>query len=315
MINWKITLISLLIVIAVGLTWYYSINDVPHVDRKKILEERLATIPFTAEMLLADDSTIAPGGSRITFRKIIRTEISDSTLTNAGQYLNALVIGLVRATYENNGKNIYVEIAQFASGSDAYGFYSQNRPGGIPLDTVGSESYYLNDTMYFNKGEFAVMVTSTADSERRALIKTTAKKIAAKIGTQTLLPLFFKLFPYQGQVVPSQKYYSLNFLGVEGLDEVYSIDYAVDEDTLTLFLTMDTAGAKFIELSDWGSDFSEVTSAPEQFEYPEQFSLSFEHPQNGQIVAGMARRKLAGLIGYKRTTSLELGSRWIQGLK
>ena len=311
----KILLVILIVALAGGLVWFFGKKDAPTIDRKKLLEERLVHIPFSAESVLPDDSAIASNGSRVAFQRLQRADITDSTVTNASQYLNSLVIGLIRATYDNNGKKVYVEIAQFASANDAYGFYSQNRPGGIPLDTVGSESYYLNDTMFFNKGEFAVMVTSAVDSERRALIKHTSKVIAEKISTKTTLPMFFRLFPYRGQTVPSLKYYSLNFLGVEGLDEVYTIDYAVDEDTLTLFLTTDTAGAKFVELSNWGSDFSEVTKAPEQFEYPDFFSLTFEHPQYGQIVAGMANRKLAGVIGYKRATGLELGSKWIQGLK
>ncbi len=315
MINKRFTLIVFIIIITIGLVWLYGKKDEPTVDRKKALEERLAKIPFTAESILPDASAIAPSGSRINLSKLVRTDISDSTLTGAANYLNALVIGLIRTTYDIDGDTVVVEIAQFASPNDAYGFYSQKRPGGIPLDTVGSESYYTNDTMYFNKGEYAVMVSSSAGSETRPLIKKTAKIIAEKIGTQTLLPMFFRLFPFSKQIVPSQKYYSLNFMGVAGLDEVYTIDYAVDEDTLTLFLTTDTAGAKFVELSDWGGEFSKVTTAPPQFEYPEQFSLTFEHPQHGQIIAGMANRKLAGLIGYKRATGLELGSKWIMGLK
>ena len=315
MINRKFTLIIVFIVIAIGLVWFFGKKDAPTVDRKKVLEERLAKIPFTAESLLPDDSTIAADGSRINFSKLIRTDISDSTLTNAVQYLNTLVIGLIRVTYENNGKNTFVEIAQFATANDAYGFYSQVRPVGVPFDNIGTESYYSNDTLRFTKSSFVVTVTSQEDSSRYSRIKALATYVDQNIKAQTVQPMFFKLFPYRGQVVPSQKYYSLNFLGVEGLDEVYTIDFAVDEDTLTLFLTSDTAGTKFVELSDWGREFSEVTGAPVQFEYPDNFSLTFEHPQYGQIVAGMANRKLAGVIGYKRATGLELGSRWIQGLK
>ncbi len=313
--NKKYALIILVIIAAAGLVWFYGKKDAPTIDRKKILEERLAIIPFTAEMVLPDDSSIAPDGSRINFSKLLRTNISDSTFTNAGQYLNALVIGLIRATYENNGKNVYVEIAQFASANDAYGFYSQNRPAGVPFDSIGTESYYWNDTLRFTKSNFVVTSASDADSNRYWSSMVSARFIDQNITSMSMPPMFFKLFPYRGQIVPSQKYYSLNFLGVEGLDEVYTIDYAVDEDTLTLFLTTDTAGAKFVGLSDWGSDFGEVTKAPEQFEYPDLFSLTFEHPQYGQIVAGMANRKLAGVIGYNRATGLELGSKWIQGLK
>ncbi len=315
MINQKNALIIIFIAVAIGMVWFYGIKDSASGDRKKALEERLTKIPFTAETLLPDDSAFAQRGSKITYHRLKRTELTDSTLTNADQYLNSLVIGLIRATYDNNGKVFYVEIAQFASGNDAYGFYSQNRPAGVPFDTIGTESYYWNDTLRFTKSNYVVTSTTQADSNRYWSSMVLAKLIDQNVKSQTVQPLFFKLFPYRGQVVPSQKYYSLNFLGIEGLDEVYTIDYAVDEDTLTLFLTVDTSGGKFIELSDWGSDFGDVTKAPEQFEFPDQFSLSFEHPQYGQIVAGMANRKLAGVLSYNRATGLELGSRWVIGLK
>ncbi len=313
--NRKLIWILPALLVAIGLLWFYSTRDSGQLDRKKALEERISRIAFTAEALLPSEANMLETGPLVTINRLKRNEMSDSTLPNANKYLNSLCVGMLQATYQLNGNTINVEIAQFASSSDSYGFYAQKRPSGILLDSVGSESYYLNDTLYFNKGEFAVMVTLAASSEQRQLIKTTAKIMADKISTQTVLPMFFRLFPYRGQLVPSLKYYSLNFLGVEGLDEVYTIDYAVDEDTLTLFLTMDTAGAKFVELSDWGNDFGEVSKAPEQFDYPEQFSLSFEHPQYGQIVAGMANRKLAGVIGYNRATGIELGTRWIKGLQ
>ncbi|HEX2898076.1 MAG TPA: DUF6599 family protein, partial [candidate division Zixibacteria bacterium] len=158
-------------------------------------------------------------------------------------------------------------------------------------------------------------VTSPSAADKYAVAKSAAKLIDAKITERSVPSMFFKFFPYRGQLVPSQRYYSLNFLGVEGLDEIYTMDYAVDEDTLTLFFAADTAGSKFVELSEFGRDLADVGPAPPEFDYPQEYAFSFEHPENGKIVAFLANRRLAGVIGYNRATGIELATMWIKGLQ
>ncbi|MGH8014837.1 MAG: DUF6599 family protein [Candidatus Zixiibacteriota bacterium] len=315
MINRKITLLLVVIIVAVGLYWFYSSKDSGRPDRQKALEEKISKIPFEAERLLPTDSADLKVISSKTQTTLKRSEISDSTLTDAGKYLNSLVVGLTRKSYQAGDELLNVEIAQFASPNDAYGFYSQNRPDGAPFDTLGTESFFAGNIFNFTKSSYVVLLSSNAPESKYAPIKQLARLIDEKITERSVQPLFFRLFPYRGQFVPSQKYFSLDFLGVSLLDEVYTLDYLIDEDTLTLFLTSDTSGEKFLMLSEWGKNQADFTVAPKEFMYPENFSLSFNHPQYGQIVAGLVSRKLAGVIGYKRATGIELCSKWILDLQ
>ncbi len=315
MINRQLSLILAALAVVAGLVWFYGKKDSARLDRKREIEERLSKIHFTAESLLPTDSVFLTYGSPVTLNLYLRKQITNTTFDNAESYLNALVVGLIQATYRTDISNIEVEIAQFASPNDAYGFYSQKRPPGVAFDSAGAESYYFQDTLHFTKSSLVVSITSTLSNDKYTAIKKAAGLIESKIDSPALPPLSFRLFPYRDQLVPSQRYYSLGYLGVEGIDEVFTVDYAVAEDTLTLFLTTDTAGSKFLKLSEYGHDISQAGPAPREFEYPEAYSLSFEHPDYGRIAAFLANRKLVGVIGYNRATGIELCTMWIKGLQ
>jgi hypothetical protein len=323
--NRKITLILIGLALVITLAWFYATRETKVEGSWAALEKRLAEIPFTADSHLPHSMPMA-GMIGTNVVRLKRSEINDSTVNNSVQYLNSLVIGLVRATYRwdisqrDTSRKVFdllveVEIAQFASSNDAYGFYSQLRPAGAPFDTLGTESYFLNDTLRFTKSNFVVTTSSNSDKDSYWDIKATARFIDNNIAERSVQPLYFRLFPYRDQLVPSQKYFSLNYLGVELLDEVYTVDYAIDEDTLTLFLTTDTSGEKFLLLTEWAEGIAELSAAPPEIEFPEGFSASIIHPLEGQIVAGLVNRKLVGVINYKRPTGNELMRKWILGLK
>lgn len=312
--NRKLSFLLIGIGLVLALAWFFSTRDSKVESRRAALEKRLSEIPFSVENLFPNDAAFNLASAAGSLR-LRREQINDSTLVNSQKYLDALVIGIIRADYEKGEGRYKIEIAQFASPNDAYGFYSQNRPAGIPFDTVGTESYFFDSTFYFTKSSFAVSVKSISDNDKYAASKSVAKVIDANIAESSLQPLFFRLFPYRDQLVPSQRYFSLNYLGVELFDEVYTVDYVIDDDTLTLFLTTDTSGEKLLLLSDWGEKISDITNSPSEIEFPERFSISFEHPLHGQIVAGVVNRKMAGVIGYERATGMELFGKWIAGLK
>ena len=280
------------------------------------LEIRLAAIPFSADIVLPNNApekniTIASVTTRIT-----RKEASTSLGDKAAEYLSSLMIGTVRVMYKVDEDSIRAEIAQFASTDDAYGFYARLRPDGIALDGIGSESFFHKNKYKFTKGEYVVSLSLRRKSnDALKSFRKLAVEIAAQIENSPRAQQFFLLFPYSGQVASSRKYYSRDFMGVDGLDSVYTINYASDSDTLILFLTMDTSGAKFVNFSRWAKNFGKAGLAPAEFDYPSGHSTAFEHPEKGQIVAGIVRKKIAGVIGYKRESGTLLCSRWVKGLR
>lgn len=285
-------------------------------DNRAQLETKLAKIPFSADIVLPGNSaenniTIVSETTKIT-RKGAAATLGEK----ADEYLSSLMIGIVRVMYKVDEDSIRAEIAQFASTDDAYGFYSRLRPDGITLDSIGSESFYLKNKYVFTKGNYAVtLLLRRTSKDALESFRKIAVEIAANITNSSRAQQFFILFPFSGQVAPSRKYYSRNFMGVEGLDSVYTISYASDSDTLILFLSMDTSGAKFINFSKWGESLGNVGSVPPEFDYSSGYSIAFAHPDKGQIIAGIVRKKIVGVIGYNRGSGSKLCSSWVKGLR
>ena len=311
----KFVFISFLL-LSLGLSLSCSGDKKNTKDTKSQLETKLAAIPFSADIVLPrnipeKNITVASETTRIT-----RKEASAALGDKAAEYLNSLMIGTVRVMYKVDRDTIRAEIAQFASTDDAYGFYSRQRPDGITLDGIGSESFFYKNKYKFTKGEYAVSLSLKRKSkDARKSFRKLAGEIADQISNSPRAQQFFILFPYGGQVVPSRKYYSRDFMGVDGLDSVYTISYVSDSDTLILFLTMDTSGAKFVNFSKWGESSGKTTSVTPEFVFPSGHSIAFEHPDKGQIVAGIVRKKIAGVIGYKRGSGSQLCSSWVKGLR
>ncbi len=311
----EFVLISFLL-LSLGLSLSCSSDKKSSKDSKSQLETELAAIPFSADMVLPGNSpekniTIVSETTNIT-RKEAPAKLGDK----AAEYLSSLMIGTVIVMYKVDEDTIRAEITQFASIDDAYGFYSRLRPDGITLDGIGTESFFYKNKYKFTKGEYAVSLSlrRTSNDALKSFRKL-AEKIAGKIAQPLRAQQFFILFPYSGQVVPSHKYYSRDFMGVDGLDSVYTVSYASDSDTLILFLSMDTSGAKFVNLSKWGQSFGKAGPVPPEFDFPSGHSIAFEHPHKGQLVAGLVRQKIAGVIGYKRGSGSKLCSRWVKGLR
>jgi len=307
--------IWLTLILLCGLIISCSKKKPDAVSRQQAIEEIISKINFDAEQLLPASDSETKLTSTNTTVVLKRNEITDSTLSDSKKYMNSLVVGLVRSFQKYETNDVIIEIAQFVSPNDAYGCYSQNRPPGAAFDTLGTESYFGGNTLSFTKSNYVVNVTVQAQEIKYAAAKSIAKLIEARISQRSALPLFFRLFPYRDQLVPSQRYYSLDYLGVSLLDEVYTLDYVIDNDTMTLFMTTDTSGKKFLMLSDWGKENGELKPAPKEFDFPDAHSLSFVHAEHGQIVAGLVSRKLVGIVNYNRGSGIELGTKWVLGLK
>jgi hypothetical protein len=82
-----------------------------------------------------------------------------------------------------------------------------------------------------------------------------------------------------------------------------------------LFLSMDESGEKFWKLKEHADSFGKVSPAPTSFVFDNGHSISFTHPTKGNIVAGLVRQKLVGIIGYDPAKNDRLAASWVQGLR
>ena len=70
--------------------------------------------------------------------------------------------------------------------------------------------------------------------------------------------------------MPSDKVYADSFMGQASLRDVFVQKYALGEDTLMLFATSDSSGAKFI---DWKEQTAQNRRAAEDFPYDEGMAI------------------------------------------
>ncbi len=278
-------------------------------------ETAVAERPFYAADLLPGDMDTLEIKRLSPVKKTMRADADSSLGERAEKYLAHNLVGMAASEYEVGGVTISAEIAQFASLEDAYGFYARLRPVGVGVGGLGTESFALGGVRYFTRGEFVVTLSiDQEDSAHFAAQSLLGQEINGRISAPPTPPQFFVLFPFAGRIGLSNRYYSRAFLGVAGLDKVYTTAYLTGGDTAVLFLTVDASGDKFLKLREYAGSTGEVSSAPNSFPF-EGYCLAFSDPDRGRIVAGMVRSKLVGIIGYDSTKNDRLASRWVQGLR
>jgi len=231
-------------------------------------------------------------------------------------YLDFNVIGLASAEYVVKGVPIKAEIAQCTEPQDAYGLYSQFRPDGQEVGDVGDESFELGGTRYMVRGPYfiTVRVLDAADSTSDAA-SLLAQEIISRLGTQPRMPAFFILFPSSDKIPSSTRYYAYRFLGIPGIDQVFTTDYLVQGDTVTLFLALDESGLKFLKMKEFAADHGETIDVPRIFEFDSGYSLYFDNPELGKVIAGLARQKLVGAVPYDSRTEEHKVASWVKGLQ
>ncbi len=224
-------------------------------------------------------------------------------------------VGLVTGHYQMPGAWVWAEIAQFASADDAYGIYASLRPDGAPLNQLGTESYTSGNTTWFCIGEYMVTLSAEGElSDPLAAVKPLADQIIFQSGIRPAMPLHFMLFPMANKIVPSTKYTAYNYMDIGGLDSVYTTRYLLNGDTVTLFLTMDQSGAKYLKFLEYAETVGETVPKPKRFQFDDNYSFAVNHPDLGIIVAGLVRSKLVGIINYNPRKSESFATGWVKGL-
>ena len=224
-------------------------------------------------------------------------------------------VGLVSGRYAMPDAVVWAEIAQFATADDAYGMYASLRPDGAALNALGTESYTSGNTTWFCIGEYTVTLSAEgAPADPLAAVKPLADQIIHQSGIRPAKPLHFMLFPMANKIVPSTKYVAYNFMDVAGLDSVYTTRYLMKDDTVTLFLTMDQSGEKYIRFLEYAQSVGETVPKPKRFQFDGNYSFAVNHPDLGIIVAGLVQSKLVGVINYDPRKSETFATGWVKGL-
>ncbi len=203
------------------------------------------------------------------------------------------------AYYQQAGAEIVVDIYQFGTDLGAFGLFSMLRPDNATNPGYGIDGFASGTNIVFVKGVYVAMLTGFELSEATTAAISQAAPIFEQLlpGT-TNRPAMFETFPKGNVVASSDKVYADSFMGQTSLRDVYVQRYALDDDTLMLFATYDSSGAKFI---DWKQQSVQKQQEPEDLPYDDGMTILITDNYYGNIVAGLKNGILTGIVGYRES--------------
>ncbi len=197
--------------------------------------QNLMSLPMSADSLLP--ATTVPGFTRDDSLRIVRPDNALTQFGDSGEnYLTYWLVGEASTDYSIGTNTVNVSVDQFYDNSYAYGFYARTRPNGAPIIKLGAQGYRSGDTTFFTRGDYRVTLVYSGDStSERSIIDSLGGFISNEIDARPMIPPYYMLFPYGNRIDPSGRFYPYKFLGVLGIDKVYTTSYIVNGDSLEFF--------------------------------------------------------------------------------
>jgi len=207
-----------------------------------------------------------------------------------------------------------VDVYRFDNPDNAYGLFSNLRPDQPQNADFGVDGFQSEMSIDFVKGQHLVRVIGYEQSDEvMSSCNALARAIESRLPGATSRPARFADFPMQGMVSHSEKIQAESFLGHGFLRSVYTRQYRVDGDTLTLFLIPDSSGEMYRQ---WGQELSAATPGPspaDGISFDGGTGLLFSHSYHGDILVGTKGLMLAGVINYN-PSHREFVESWLQTL-
>jgi hypothetical protein len=233
----------------------------------------------------------------------IRTFVGDSLWEyidgGAEVYHSYNFVEVATADYKNDNVELVADIYRFDTPTDAFGLYSMLRQEDIQTVNLGVEGFVAPASVNFVKGEYLVRLTAYEDSEvgELALINM-AEELSTAVPGTTAMPAQFDIFPTEGIIPATDKYYAEQFLGQNFLTRVFTRNYRLDSDTVTLFWTADSTGGKFLKWRTYADNIDLLKSAPDNLPFDENYSFIQADDFYGDILIGLKMRRLVGMVNY-----------------
>ena len=201
--------------------------------------------------------------------------------------------------YKTETIEITVDIYRFDNAVNAYGLYSMIRPQKAGLLSLGVEGFASAGSLQFVKGEYFVNLIgyNESDATNHALAQA-AQELNKLIPGTTSRPDAFDLFPEDKALCATDRYLAESFLGIGFLTHVFSQDYLLDADTVTLFLSQDEPSAKLLEWSKHAAESGKLDLAASDFPFDDGKAFITYDAYYGKIIAGLRKGKLVGMVGY-----------------
>jgi len=230
-------------------------------------------------------------------------------------YLAYNFVKVVTADYKKGELEIVADIYQFKSRADAFGLYSVFRQPDAMIVKLGVEGFSASPTINFVKDKYFVKLTGYDNTEEGSLaLINLAEQLSKRIPGSSEMPEGFGLFPSENQLTNTTKYFAESFSGQKFLTEIYSIDYSIGKDTVTLFITDDTSGNKYMQWLKFTEELNKRKDSPKSVIFDENLSFIYNDSYYGELLIGLKNNRLAGVINYKGE-QVEFINKWLESLQ
>lgn len=233
----------------------------------------------------------------------IRTFYDDSLwqYINGGAelYYRYNFVEVATADYKTGTTEFTVDIYRFDNPLNAYGLYSMIRPENARLVSLGVEGFVSLGSLQFVKGEYLINLIGYDESNATNFaLAQAAEELNKLIPGTTDRPGTFDLFPEDKALRATDRYSAESFLGIGFLTYVYSQDYLLDADTVTLFLSDDMPNAKLLEWSKHAAENGTIELVTNDLPFDEDKAFITYDSYYGKIIAGLRKGNLVGMVDY-----------------
>ncbi|MBN2226850.1 MAG: hypothetical protein JW763_05755 [candidate division Zixibacteria bacterium] len=207
-------------------------------------------------------------------------------------------LAVATADYTGNHAELLVDIYQFGTADYAFGLYSMLRGADAQLVALGVEGFTDPLSITFVKGEYVVRLIAYEETDDNLLALTNfADELAGLIPGTTSKPDMFSLFPDTNAIIATDRLYAEAFLGSGFLTDVFCRDFALGIDTVTLFVSRDETGAKYIEWANLADSLKRRHDLSSEMPFDEDYGFMTGDSFYGPIMVGLKNNRLMGLIG------------------
>ena len=144
----------------------------------------------------------------------------------AESYLASGFEELEVAEYRSGEASVLIEMYRHASTADAFGIYSQERPGEGTFLDIGYQSYISGDIFCMVAGAYYIkLIGNRLDTDPAPVLENFARKVAARIPDAEKGPEMLQVFPADSLISGSERYVARNFLGYAFFRGAFTADY------------------------------------------------------------------------------------------
>ena len=201
-------------------------------------------------------------------------------------------VNLHIAEYVQGDLHIKAEVYRHKNSVLAYGMYAAERSSDYRFIPLGVQGYAENSLVFFVKGPYYVKVTGYEDDEQAGtMVMNIARAIEKSLSGETTLPQAFGKFPTENQQKNSEHYIPENFIGYSFLNEAFTVEYSLEDQTFTAFL---------IQTGDTRSVIEMVNKLKEKAVHSENISegiIRLEDKYNGNLFLLTLGNQLLGTMG------------------